>query len=114
VQVSARREREEPQKPAFVSRFQAFGFVQNNVTVGSNFLFVVPLVFPPGVTPRIPLYTLICTPLTAALPRLVAPVPFPGGFGLTLRANRAGTCVATVYGTDANGPFTETSTVTIQ
>jgi hypothetical protein len=115
VQVFARREKpEEPQKPAFVSHFQSFGFMPTVVTVGSDFLLVLPLDYPPGVTPRFPFVTLTCTPLLAAIPRLVAPVPFPGGLGGTLRARRAGTCTAKVYGTDANGPFTETSTVTIQ
>jgi len=115
VQVFARREKPAaPQVPAFVSHFQSYGFMPTTVTVGSDFLLVLPLVYPPGVTPRFPFFTLTCTPVLAAIPRLVPPVPFPGGFGGTLRARRAGTCVSTVYGTDANGPFTETSTVTIQ
>jgi len=114
VQVFARREKPEaPQTPALVSHFQTFGFMPTTVTVGSDFLLVLPIVYPPGVTPRFPFFTLTCTPLLAAIPRLVPPVPFPGGLGGTLRARRAGTCVATVYGTDATGPFTETSTVTI-
>jgi len=114
VQVFARREKPAaPQTPAFVSHFQSFGFMPTTVTVGGDFLLVLPTVYPPGVTPRFPFFTLTCTPLLAAIPRLVPPVPFPGGFGGTLRARRAGTCVSTVYGTDANGPFTETSTVTI-
>jgi len=114
VQVFARREKPAaPQTPAFVSHFQSFGFMPTTVTVGGDFLLVLPTVYPPGVTPRFPFFTLTCTPFLAAIPRLVPPVPFPGGFGGTLRARRAGTCVSTVYGTDANGPFTETSTVTI-
>lgn len=115
VQVFARREKPEaPQKPAFVSHFQSFGFMPSTVTVGSDVLLVLPVIYPTGVTPRLPIFTLTCTPVLAVLPRLVPPVPFPGGLGGTLRARRAGTCVATTYGTDANGPFTETSTLTIQ
>ena len=51
VQVFARREKpEEPQKPAFVSHFQSFGFMRNAVTVGSDFRWCCRLSIRP-VTP---------------------------------------------------------------
>lgn len=116
VQVSARREKPEaPPAPVSTSHFQAFGFMPDVVTRGTDGVLVLPIVFPPGVTRRFPFYSIDCDrPLTIIDRPLVPLVPFPGGVGLTYRALRRGTCVATVYGTDANGPFTETSTVTIE
>jgi hypothetical protein len=121
VQVSERREKPEaPQSPVVSSHFQTFGFMPDVVNRGTDFLLVVPFPFPepfpPGVTLRPPFLTLDCAPpiLTVIRRPLVPRVPVPGGFGLTYRALRRGTCVLTAYGTDANGPFTETATLTIQ
>jgi hypothetical protein len=109
VQVSSRREKPAP----FVSRFESFGFDQSEVQVGSTFYFVVP--FPPPLGVSISGIFLVCTPFNAASPTILAPpLPFPGGFGLPFLANTPGTCVATLNGSDANGAFTETSTLTIQ
>jgi hypothetical protein len=111
VQVSSRREKPGP----FVSRFQSFGFDQNGVQVGATFYFVLPIPLPPGIMLAFPGITLNCTPFDAAFPDILAPFqPFPGGIGLPFTAIKPGTCVATISGTDANGPFTETSTLTIQ
>ena len=111
VQVSSRREKPGP----FVSRFQSFGFDQNDVQVGATFYFVLPIPLPPGIVLVFPGITLNCTPFDAAFPDFLAPIqPFPGGIGLPFVATKPGTCVATVYGEDANGPFTESSTLTIK
>jgi hypothetical protein len=111
VQVSSRREKSVP----FVSRFETVGFVPNEVQVGSDFFLVLPTLPPPGIVLVPPFITLNCTPLDAIFPNILVPAqPFPGGIGLSFLATNPGTCVATFYGEDANGPFTETSTLTIQ
>jgi hypothetical protein len=119
VEVSPQREK----KPAFVSRFAAVGFLSDTASVGSLVYLFIPIGPQPGVTSFDPVFLNIgCFggvlgippgppfPPAQFVPNNIAPV----AIGIPFLAVAPGTCTASISGTDANGPFTETSTITVQ
>jgi hypothetical protein len=119
VEVSPQREK----KPEFVSRFAAVGFLSDTASVGNLVYLFVPIGPQPGVTSYDPLILNIgCFgsvlgippgppfPPAQFVPNNIAPV----AIGIPFLAVAPGACTASISGTDANGPFTETSTITVQ
>ena len=112
VQVSAPREKKtDPTPPP--PRFQSFGFVPETLAFHGTGFLVTPFPLPSGVT--VTQVRLSCRPLLTILPNFLGqPQAFPGGLGIPIFANRRGTCTYTLSGSDANGPYTETSTLTVE
>jgi hypothetical protein len=110
VQVSAPREKNVAPPPP---RFETFGFVPETLAFHGTGFLVTPFPLPAGVT--VTGLNLSCRPLLTILPNLLSPPQaFPGGLGIPVFANRRGTCTFTISGSDANGPYTQTSTLTVQ
>jgi len=109
VEVSAQREK----KPEFVSRFATYGFIPSSLSVQGSGLLALPFPPPPGIT--ISFVFIDCNPPGIFVPDFITPPTLlPSALGLPFTATAAGTCTATLNGVDANGPFTETSTLTVQ
>jgi hypothetical protein len=101
-----------PREKRRPSRFEFFGIVPEQMPVGANGRIVLPFYEPPGVI----LYDfdILCEPLDIIEPS--GPVEFvePDYVALPFLTTGPGTCTLFIYGEDANGEFTETSTLTIE
>jgi hypothetical protein len=108
VEVSPARERRSP--PA--SRFEFFGFSPNQLQVGGSGFIFLPFEEPPGVT----LFGFDgeCQPTDDIL-EPSGPIELfpPTHVALPFVTTGPGTCTVFIYGEDANGPFVESSTLTI-
>jgi hypothetical protein len=97
------------------TRFQYFGFDPEQLSVGGTGRILFPFP-PPGLTQFLP--TLLCEQAGVPTFFLIQPngipefVP-PDHLVLPFIATGAGTCTFSIFGEDADGTFTETSTLTI-
>jgi hypothetical protein len=102
-----------PGRRAPNTRFQYWGFLDGEqLHIGDPGRIFLPLEEPPGVT--LLAFDVLCSPSYDVLaPNGFVEIHPPEYVAFPFVAAAPGTCTLYIFGEDANGPFTETSTLTI-